>query len=156
MILSLSLSLSQFSVNVYNPLVRPVSWPVRLPVNGTSYEVSDAEGRPVDCQVCVCVCVCVLVHKAVLGVWVKFPLPVVCRWSRCPRLRAPCGGSAASPWASWCSWLALLRWASPPTPCPGSGPGRRPPPCGATRPPPSRTRSDWCIMGEPAAFIILL
>ncbi|XP_056266285.1 lysosomal alpha-mannosidase isoform X2 [Pseudoliparis swirei] len=41
----------KFSVNVYNPLVRPVSWPVRLPVNGTSYEVSDAEGRPVDCQV---------------------------------------------------------------------------------------------------------
>uniref|UniRef100_A0A8C7N8H6 Alpha-mannosidase n=1 Tax=Oncorhynchus kisutch TaxID=8019 RepID=A0A8C7N8H6_ONCKI len=27
----------KFSVNVYNPLARPVSWPVRLPVNGTAY-----------------------------------------------------------------------------------------------------------------------
>ncbi|XP_034395786.1 lysosomal alpha-mannosidase [Cyclopterus lumpus] len=44
-------SSSKFSVNVYNPLARPVSWPVRLPVNGTSYKVSDAEGRSVDCQV---------------------------------------------------------------------------------------------------------
>ncbi|XP_068460344.1 lysosomal alpha-mannosidase [Clinocottus analis] len=41
----------KFSVNVYNPLARPVTWPVRLPVNGTSYQVSDAEGRSVDCQV---------------------------------------------------------------------------------------------------------
>uniref|UniRef100_A0A8D0D4Q4 Alpha-mannosidase n=1 Tax=Sander lucioperca TaxID=283035 RepID=A0A8D0D4Q4_SANLU len=41
-----------FSVNVYNPLARPVAWPVRLPVNGTSYVVSDAEGKSVDCQVC--------------------------------------------------------------------------------------------------------
>ncbi|XP_040026054.2 lysosomal alpha-mannosidase [Gasterosteus aculeatus] len=44
-------SSKKFSVNVYNPLVRAVIWPVRLPVNGTSYEVSDAEGRSVDCQV---------------------------------------------------------------------------------------------------------
>ncbi|KAL6111177.1 man2b1 [Pungitius sinensis] len=44
-------SSKKFSVNVYNPLVRSVSWPVRLPVKGTSYKVSDAEGRPVDCQV---------------------------------------------------------------------------------------------------------
>ncbi|KAF3852860.1 hypothetical protein F7725_006215 [Dissostichus mawsoni] len=41
----------QFSVNVYNPLARPVSYPVRLPVNGSSYEVTDANGKPVDCQV---------------------------------------------------------------------------------------------------------
>lgn len=47
-------SLSQFSVNVYNPLARPVTWPVRLPVNGTSYVVSDASSKSVDCQVSVC------------------------------------------------------------------------------------------------------
>ncbi|KAK5925893.1 hypothetical protein CgunFtcFv8_021508 [Champsocephalus gunnari] len=41
----------KFSVNVYNPLARPVSHPVRLPVNGSSYEVTDANGKPVDCQV---------------------------------------------------------------------------------------------------------
>uniref|UniRef100_A0A8K9X609 Alpha-mannosidase n=1 Tax=Oncorhynchus mykiss TaxID=8022 RepID=A0A8K9X609_ONCMY len=34
---------SLFSVNVYNPLARPVSWPVRLPVNGTAYRISDAK-----------------------------------------------------------------------------------------------------------------
>ncbi|KAM6972243.1 LOW QUALITY PROTEIN: lysosomal alpha-mannosidase [Aplochiton taeniatus] len=41
----------QFSVSVYNPLGRPVSWPLRLPVNGTEYAVVDASGKPVDCQV---------------------------------------------------------------------------------------------------------
>uniref|UniRef100_A0A8C7JKI6 Lysosomal alpha-mannosidase n=1 Tax=Oncorhynchus kisutch TaxID=8019 RepID=A0A8C7JKI6_ONCKI len=40
-----------FSVNVYNPLARPVSWPVRLPVNGTAYSISDAKGKAVDSQV---------------------------------------------------------------------------------------------------------
>uniref|UniRef100_A0A8C9Z8H0 Alpha-mannosidase n=1 Tax=Sander lucioperca TaxID=283035 RepID=A0A8C9Z8H0_SANLU len=40
-------SSKKFSVNVYNPLARPVAWPVRLPVNGTSYVVSDAEGKSV-------------------------------------------------------------------------------------------------------------
>ncbi|XP_008287607.1 lysosomal alpha-mannosidase [Stegastes partitus] len=44
-------SSKKFSVNVYNPLARPVTWPVRLPVNGTAYTVSDANGKPVDCQV---------------------------------------------------------------------------------------------------------
>uniref|UniRef100_A0A8K9UZS1 Alpha-mannosidase n=1 Tax=Oncorhynchus mykiss TaxID=8022 RepID=A0A8K9UZS1_ONCMY len=29
------------TMNVYNPLARPVSWPVRLPVNGTAYRISD-------------------------------------------------------------------------------------------------------------------
>uniref|UniRef100_A0A8C2XQC3 Alpha-mannosidase n=1 Tax=Cyclopterus lumpus TaxID=8103 RepID=A0A8C2XQC3_CYCLU len=62
-------SSSKFSVNVYNPLARPVSWPVRLPVNGTSYKVSDAEGRSVDCQVCVCVC-CPLLKTVCLCVLV--------------------------------------------------------------------------------------
>ncbi|KAG7274498.1 hypothetical protein CRUP_025691 [Coryphaenoides rupestris] len=37
----------QFSVNVYNPLARPVVWPVRLPVNGSAYSVRDANGAPV-------------------------------------------------------------------------------------------------------------
>ncbi|CAG12505.1 unnamed protein product, partial [Tetraodon nigroviridis] len=41
----------KFSVNVYNPLARPVVWPVRLPVNGTAYAVSDAKGRSVNCEV---------------------------------------------------------------------------------------------------------
>ncbi|XP_029605000.1 lysosomal alpha-mannosidase-like [Salmo trutta] len=41
----------KFSVNVYNPLARPVSWPVRLPVNGTAYSISDAKGKAVDSQV---------------------------------------------------------------------------------------------------------
>uniref|UniRef100_A0A4W6E711 Alpha-mannosidase n=1 Tax=Lates calcarifer TaxID=8187 RepID=A0A4W6E711_LATCA len=44
-------SSKKFSVNVYNPLARPVTWPVRLPVNGTAYTVSDAKGKAVDCQV---------------------------------------------------------------------------------------------------------
>ncbi|KAK1886575.1 Lysosomal alpha-mannosidase, partial [Dissostichus eleginoides] len=35
------------AMNVYNPLARPVSYPVRLPVNGSSYEVTDANGKPV-------------------------------------------------------------------------------------------------------------
>uniref|UniRef100_A0A4W6E5G4 Alpha-mannosidase n=1 Tax=Lates calcarifer TaxID=8187 RepID=A0A4W6E5G4_LATCA len=46
-------SSKKFSVNVYNPLARPVTWPVRLPVNGTAYTVSDAKGKAVDCQVSV-------------------------------------------------------------------------------------------------------
>uniref|UniRef100_A0A4W6E828 Alpha-mannosidase n=1 Tax=Lates calcarifer TaxID=8187 RepID=A0A4W6E828_LATCA len=40
-------SSKKFSVNVYNPLARPVTWPVRLPVNGTAYTVSDAKGKVV-------------------------------------------------------------------------------------------------------------
>ncbi|KAM6940660.1 lysosomal alpha-mannosidase [Xenentodon cancila] len=44
-------SSKKFSVNVYNPLGRPVVWPVRLPVNGTAYNVTDARGKSVDCQV---------------------------------------------------------------------------------------------------------
>uniref|UniRef100_A0A3Q1GUL4 Alpha-mannosidase n=1 Tax=Acanthochromis polyacanthus TaxID=80966 RepID=A0A3Q1GUL4_9TELE len=47
----LTASSKKFSVSVYNPLARPVTWPVRLPVNGTAYTVSDANGKPVDCQV---------------------------------------------------------------------------------------------------------
>uniref|UniRef100_A0A8C7N966 Alpha-mannosidase n=1 Tax=Oncorhynchus kisutch TaxID=8019 RepID=A0A8C7N966_ONCKI len=35
------------TMNVYNPLARPVSWPVRLPVNGTAYSISDAKGKVV-------------------------------------------------------------------------------------------------------------
>ncbi|KAL1005722.1 hypothetical protein UPYG_G00063150 [Umbra pygmaea] len=42
---------NKFSVNVYNPLARPVSWPVRLPVNGTAYSVTDSDGKAVDSQV---------------------------------------------------------------------------------------------------------
>ncbi|XP_010871016.2 lysosomal alpha-mannosidase [Esox lucius] len=44
-------SSSKFSVNVYNPLARPVGWSVRLPVNGTAYAVTDSSGNAVDCQV---------------------------------------------------------------------------------------------------------
>ncbi|XP_061130848.1 lysosomal alpha-mannosidase [Syngnathus typhle] len=44
-------SSQRFSVNVFNPLARPVAWPVRLPVNGTAYSVSDADGRAMDCEV---------------------------------------------------------------------------------------------------------
>ncbi|XP_051940570.1 lysosomal alpha-mannosidase [Hippocampus zosterae] len=44
-------SSKKFSVNVFNPLARPVSWPVRLPVNGTRYAVADANGKAVDCEV---------------------------------------------------------------------------------------------------------
>ncbi|XP_074544747.1 lysosomal alpha-mannosidase [Halichoeres trimaculatus] len=47
----LSESSKKFSVNVYNPLARPVTWPVRLPVNGSAYAVSDANGKSVDSQV---------------------------------------------------------------------------------------------------------
>ncbi|CAM4731854.1 unnamed protein product [Leuciscus chuanchicus] len=41
----------KFSMNVYNPLGRTVSWPVRLPVNGSVYSVTDANGKAVDSQV---------------------------------------------------------------------------------------------------------
>ncbi|XP_068177714.1 lysosomal alpha-mannosidase isoform X2 [Antennarius striatus] len=44
-------SSKNFSVNVYNPLARPVTWPVRLPVNGTAYVILDASNRSVECQV---------------------------------------------------------------------------------------------------------
>ncbi|KAM9769135.1 lysosomal alpha-mannosidase [Menidia menidia] len=48
---SLTESSKKFTVSVYNPLARPVSWPVRLPVNGTAYNITDAKGRSVDCKV---------------------------------------------------------------------------------------------------------
>nr|XP_057921276.1 lysosomal alpha-mannosidase isoform X2 [Doryrhamphus excisus] len=48
---SLTESSKKFSINVFNPLARPVTWPVRLPVNGSAYVVSDARGKTVDCEV---------------------------------------------------------------------------------------------------------
>uniref|UniRef100_A0A674B8A5 Alpha-mannosidase n=1 Tax=Salmo trutta TaxID=8032 RepID=A0A674B8A5_SALTR len=51
----------KFSVNVYNPLARPVSWPVRLPVNGTAYSISDAKGKAVDSQVGLSVLIMVVI-----------------------------------------------------------------------------------------------
>lgn len=44
-------SAPQFTVILYNPLSRRVSWFVRLPVNGTSYAVSDPQGQPVPSEV---------------------------------------------------------------------------------------------------------
>ncbi|XP_035261901.1 lysosomal alpha-mannosidase [Anguilla anguilla] len=41
----------EFSVTVYNPLSRPVDWPVRLPVNGTHYTVTRPGGSLVDSEV---------------------------------------------------------------------------------------------------------
>lgn len=41
----------KFTVTVFNPLGRPVLWPVRLPVNGTQYSVTDPQGNKVDTQV---------------------------------------------------------------------------------------------------------
>ncbi|RXN26527.1 lysosomal alpha-mannosidase [Labeo rohita] len=41
----------KFSMNVYNPLGRTVSWPVRLPVNGSAYNVTDSTGKTVESQV---------------------------------------------------------------------------------------------------------
>ncbi|TRZ06516.1 hypothetical protein HGM15179_020594 [Zosterops borbonicus] len=41
----------QFTVILYNPLAWAVQWPVRLPVKGGSYGVSDPQGRPVLSQV---------------------------------------------------------------------------------------------------------
>uniref|UniRef100_A0A8C3JQ21 Alpha-mannosidase n=1 Tax=Calidris pygmaea TaxID=425635 RepID=A0A8C3JQ21_9CHAR len=38
---------SRFTLILYNPLGRPVSWPIRLPVNGASYAVTDPQGQPV-------------------------------------------------------------------------------------------------------------
>uniref|UniRef100_A0A6I8N4V2 Alpha-mannosidase n=1 Tax=Ornithorhynchus anatinus TaxID=9258 RepID=A0A6I8N4V2_ORNAN len=40
-----------FRTILYNPLGRRVSWPVRLPVNGTAYTVRDPGGQPVPSQV---------------------------------------------------------------------------------------------------------
>ncbi|XP_067170658.1 lysosomal alpha-mannosidase [Apteryx mantelli] len=40
-----------FIVILYNPLGRRVSWPVRLPVNGVSYAVTDPQGQPVPSEV---------------------------------------------------------------------------------------------------------
>ncbi|XP_032775635.1 lysosomal alpha-mannosidase isoform X2 [Strigops habroptila] len=42
---------SQFIVLLYNPLGRRVSWPIRLPVNGVSYTVTDPHGQPVPSEV---------------------------------------------------------------------------------------------------------
>ncbi|XP_057699367.1 lysosomal alpha-mannosidase [Corythoichthys intestinalis] len=47
----ISESSKKFSVNIFNPLARPISWPVRLPVNGSTYMISDADGKSVDCEV---------------------------------------------------------------------------------------------------------
>uniref|UniRef100_A0A3B1J9Z3 Alpha-mannosidase n=1 Tax=Astyanax mexicanus TaxID=7994 RepID=A0A3B1J9Z3_ASTMX len=41
----------RFSMNVYNPLARPISWSVHLPVNGSSYSVQDSNGMAVNSQV---------------------------------------------------------------------------------------------------------
>ncbi|NXV39293.1 MA2B1 mannosidase, partial [Rissa tridactyla] len=41
----------RFTVILYNPLGRPVSWPIRLPVNGGSYAVTDPQGQPVPSEV---------------------------------------------------------------------------------------------------------
>lgn len=46
-----SVFITQFLMNVYNPLARPVSWSVHLPVNGTVYNVTDSDDTPVDNQV---------------------------------------------------------------------------------------------------------
>ncbi|XP_067877358.1 lysosomal alpha-mannosidase [Heterodontus francisci] len=43
--------LKKFTVNLYNPLARAVSMYVRVPVNGTSYDVSDPKGSLVPNQV---------------------------------------------------------------------------------------------------------
>ncbi|XP_014118291.1 PREDICTED: lysosomal alpha-mannosidase [Pseudopodoces humilis] len=47
----LSETTPQFSVILYNPLAWDVTWPVRLPVSGAAYAVTDPEGRPVASQV---------------------------------------------------------------------------------------------------------
>ncbi|KFO79729.1 Lysosomal alpha-mannosidase, partial [Cuculus canorus] len=44
---------ARFSVILYNPLGRRLSWPIRLPVNGASYAVTDAQGHPVHSEVSV-------------------------------------------------------------------------------------------------------
>ncbi|XP_058862975.1 lysosomal alpha-mannosidase [Acipenser ruthenus] len=44
-------SSQKFSVTLYNPLARRVSWPVRLPVNGSQFSVTDSSGQPVDSEV---------------------------------------------------------------------------------------------------------
>ncbi|XP_062846006.1 lysosomal alpha-mannosidase [Trichomycterus rosablanca] len=41
----------QFLMTVYNPLARPVSWSVHLPVNGTAYNITDSSSTVVDSQV---------------------------------------------------------------------------------------------------------
>ncbi|KAJ8263830.1 hypothetical protein GJAV_G00141780, partial [Gymnothorax javanicus] len=43
-------SSKEFSVTMYNPLSRPVTWAVRLPVNGTRYSVTDPKGWAVESQ----------------------------------------------------------------------------------------------------------
>ncbi|XP_028908881.1 lysosomal alpha-mannosidase [Ornithorhynchus anatinus] len=47
----LSEGAASFRTILYNPLGRRVSWPVRLPVNGTAYTVRDPGGQPVPSQV---------------------------------------------------------------------------------------------------------
>ncbi|KAM6288858.1 LOW QUALITY PROTEIN: lysosomal alpha-mannosidase, partial [Aegotheles albertisi] len=42
---------TRFTVTLYNPLARRVSWPIRLPVNGATYTVTDPQGQPVPSQV---------------------------------------------------------------------------------------------------------
>ncbi|KAL2086870.1 hypothetical protein ACEWY4_017929 [Coilia grayii] len=40
-------SSKMFTMSVYNPLAHPISWYVHLPVNGSAYSVTDAQGKPV-------------------------------------------------------------------------------------------------------------
>ncbi|XP_057283787.1 lysosomal alpha-mannosidase [Pezoporus wallicus] len=42
---------SRFLVLLYNPLGRRVSWPIRLPVHGVSYTVTDPRGQPVPSEI---------------------------------------------------------------------------------------------------------
>lgn len=138
-----SLTLTQFSVNVYNPLARPVTWPVRLPVNGTAYVVSDANGKSVDSQVSFCVCFKTLKHFFALNKYMKLaaPLCLRSRWFQCPQPPGRWGGAEASPSTSWCSRCRRLLWATPPTPCPCFRTGLHLRPHSTAHPQPSRTRS---------------
>ncbi|KAM6307824.1 LOW QUALITY PROTEIN: lysosomal alpha-mannosidase, partial [Podargus strigoides] len=42
---------ARFTVVLYNPLPRRLSWPLRLPVAGASYAVTDPQGQPVPSEV---------------------------------------------------------------------------------------------------------
>lgn len=70
----------QFTVILYNPLAWGVAWPVRLPVSGASYAVSDPQGRPVASQVSL--------DPPNPPVFPpkppRDPSPAPSRWSRCP------------------------------------------------------------------------
>jgi len=118
-------SAPQFSVIVYNPLGRRLSWPVRLPVNGASYAVTDPQGQPVPSEVSPAAAAphpparsppdppCLSPGRPRLQ---RHPLAAGPRWRRCGG--APLPGLRTCPRLQHLQGLPAEPWGPPRTPHP--------------------------------------